>query len=232
MRFANTFIRFATMKKTAFIFLSSVAGMLVLTACPKHEIIPAPTKKVELTGHLIGNINGTDVELTEGVDNYSVSPSRALYQLPSPQPSSAIYYSEMKSSNSLVSVKIGVGSLMFDASVTSVPTLTQFSNFFNGLLTTDPPYTDGAVDGFAVFYRDGTGTNWFSRSIDPAPAVHFISVTQESDATADYMKFDMNFSCNVYRYTTAPTPGQPGHFDTTWYNLPLTDVSYQGWFTR
>lgn len=58
------------MKKIVFFF---VVGMLVLIGCLKYEIIFVLIKKVELIGYLIGNINGIDIELIEGVDNYVVS---------------------------------------------------------------------------------------------------------------------------------------------------------------
>ena len=46
-----------------FIFLS--------TSCTKHEIIPAPTPKVDLLAHFEGIIGGQFIEYTENVDGYN-----------------------------------------------------------------------------------------------------------------------------------------------------------------
>src|SRR4051812_29667049 len=114
------------MKKAVYLF---VFGSVFLAGCPKHEIIPAPKPKVDLEAHLIGTINGTDVELTQNVGGYFVDATKAKIILSSPQPSSAVYYADMKSDQSLVSVRVGIGSIQWDASVSSDPTITQFNAF-------------------------------------------------------------------------------------------------------
>lgn len=204
------------MKKTAFLFL---LGSVFLAGCPEHEIIPAPTPKVELSAHFTGKINGTDTELTQNVSGYFLEATKAKIILPSPQPSSAVYYADFKSEQSLVSIKIAMGSIQWDASLASDPTLTQFNNFFAAALT--PAYSAAAASGFEVVYRDGFGNVWKSDPASSPQDVIFTNVVQESDATGDYSKFTCSFNCTVYR-TVGP--------DT--FSLPIQNAVYSGWFKR
>ena len=211
------------MKKT--IFLLSL-GALVLTGCPKHEIIPAPTPKIELSGHLEGVINGTSIELTENVGGYFVDATKAKVVLSSPQPSTAVYYSEMKSSQSTVSVRIGMGSILWDASVATDPSINQFNDFFNAPANLEPLYSDGAAAGFEVVYRDGSGKVWTSEESNPGTVI-FNNITQEADATGDYSKFVCTFSTTVHRTQINPSPQPP-----TELYLDLEDIVFEGWFKR
>lgn len=204
------------MKKIAFLF---AFGSVFLAGCPKHEIIPAPVPEVELDGHFEGTINGTPVEFTENVSGFFVEATRAKIILPPPDPSSAIYYSNMKSSESLVSVMIGLGSIHWDASLSSEPSLNQFNAFFLMPANLTPAYTLGAADGFEVTYRDGSGQIW--KSEPGAGSVTFSNIVQESDASGDYSKFTCTFSCTVSR-TVGP--------DT--FTLDIEDAVFDGWFKR
>src|SRR6187551_1861302 len=98
------------MKKVIALF---AFGSLFLAGCPKHEIIPAPTPKVELESSFIGIVNGSQLELTQNVGGYYLEATKTKYILPSPTPSKAAYYANMKSSESLVSIRIGLGSISF-----------------------------------------------------------------------------------------------------------------------
>ena len=86
------------MKKVIALF---AFGSVFLAGCPKHEIIPAPTPKVELESHFIGIVNGTQIELTQNVDGYYLDATKTKLIQPSPTPSTATYYANMKSSNGL-----------------------------------------------------------------------------------------------------------------------------------
>lgn len=204
------------MKKIAFLFLF---GSVFLAGCPKHEIIPAPTPKVALSGHFTGNINGTSIELTQNVTGYYVDANKAKVILPSPNLSSAVYYANFKSDQSLVSIQVSLGSIQWDASVSSDPGLTQFDTFFTTTLT--PSYSAAAASGFEVIYRDGSGNIWTSDPASTPQSVVFSGITQESDATGDYSKFTCTFDCIVYRTVGLNT-----------YSLPIQNAVYTGWFKR
>jgi hypothetical protein len=210
------------MKKTILLFALS---SLLLTACPKHEIIPAPEIKVTLTSSFLGTINGSQVELTQNVDGYSMTPTNIKTIFPSPTPSKAIYFAEMKSSQQMTYIKIGLGSLLYDNSVGSTPDLSSFNSFFNNNLT--PTYKALADGGFEVTYRDGNGDVWTSDQASPDPkTVQFTSIVQESDSKGDYSKFTCTFSCTVYR-TYNDSFGNP-----VTVSLPIQNAVFKGWFKR
>ncbi len=204
------------MKKIAFIFLF---GSVLLTGCPKHEIIPAPTPEVDLEAHFIGKINGTDKEITQNVEGYFLETTKAKIILPSPNPSSAVYYADFKSEQSLVSLKLSLGSIQWDASLAADPSLTQFNSFFTSTLT--PSFSLAGTTGFEVVYRDGFGNVWTSDPASTPQAVVFSNIVQESDASGDYSKFTCTFNCKVFR-TVGP--------DT--FELLIEDAVYTGWFER
>lgn len=210
------------MKKVIALF---VFGSLFLAGCPKHEIIPAPTPKVSLESHFIGTINGTQVELTQNVDGYYLDATKVKVILPSPTPSKASYFADMKSSQNLVSIRVGLGSATFDASASGGdPSLSVFNNFFTS--NTSPVYAASADGGFEVVYRDGSGAVWTSDPAQSPQDVIFTNIVQESDGTGDYSKFTCTFNCNVYRNTV----DQSGNPITL--QLPIQNAVLKGWFKR
>lgn len=208
-----------TLKFTLSILLFSA---LVLGSCIKHEVIPAPVPMVELNCHFQGTINGTSVEFTENVNGYYCQGTKAKIILPPPDLSSAKYYSEILSSESNVSIKVGLGSVMWDASTTSDPTLGQFNSFFNA--NTLPNYSDIAENGFEVTYRDGSGTTWVSKEASVNfQSVTFSNIKQEQDTTGDYSQFNCAFECYVY------------HTDQITLELDslrIQSALFKGWFKR
>lgn len=203
-------------------------GSLFLAGCPKHEIIPAPTPKVELESSFIGIVNGSQLELTQNVDGYYLEATKTKYILPSPTPSKAAYYANMKSSNGLVSIRVGLGSISFDGSADSDPSLTVFNNFFSS--TTAPIYSAQAASGFEVVYRDGSGNVWTSDDTQPLQDVVFTGIVQESDGSGDYSKFTCTFNCNVYR--DVPDLTTPVLTDSITLSLPIQNAVLKGWFKR
>jgi hypothetical protein len=199
-----------------------VVGGMALSSCVKHEIIPEPEPLVDLDCHFQGFINGTDLELTQNVDGYTCIPEKQKTIVPSPDYSSAIYYSQMSSQTNPVFVKISMGSVMFDAVVTQDPTLTQFNAFFTNNLT--PAYSDNATAGFEVQYRDNAGNIWVShQNSTNAQSVVFSGIKQESDVYGDYSKFTCSFSCYVYKQNMTTM---------LWDSINIQNAVYKGWFKR
>ncbi len=215
------------MKKT---ILLLTLGSFLLTGCPKHEIIPAPTPHVELTSNFLGTVNGSVVELTQNVNGYYNDALKAKIILPSPTPSSAVYSAELKSGQSLVSIKVSLGSVFFDSGVAQDPALEVWKSFFLANDDPDDPsYSAGAASGFEVVYRDGTGAVWTSDDATPG-TVKFTNVVQESDEDGDFIKFTCTFDCSVFRDipdTTTPDPN-----DMITISLPIQDAVFNGWFKR
>lgn len=213
------------MKKVIALF---VFGSVFLAGCPKHEIIPAPTPKVELESSFIGIVNGSQLELTQNVDGYYLDATKTKYIQPSPTPSLATYYANMKSSNGLVAIRVGLGSLSFDGSANSDPSLSAFNSFFTS--TTNPVYATGAANGFEVVYRDGSGNVWTSDASQPGQTVAFTGIVQESDGSGDYSKFTCTFTCNVYR--DVPDTSTPDPNDSITLSLAINNGVLKGWFKR
>ena len=215
------------MKRT---ILLLALGSFLLTGCPKHEIIPAPVPHVTLTSKFVGTINGTNVELTQDVDGYYLDATKTKVIMPSPTPSYAIYSANMLSAQSLVSIKVSLGSVIFDAAVAQDPAVETWNSFFQGNASpSNPAYSAGALNGFEVVYRDGTGAVWTS---DPSSStnVSFTNIVQESDATGDYSKFVCTFDCIVSR--EVPDTSTPDPNDTITLTLPITGATFTAYFKR
>ena len=199
--------------------LSLFALMFSLEACIEHEVIPAPVPKVELACNFSGIIKSTPLELTENVSGYTGKPDKALQLVSAPAVSSAIYIFEMYSATSMQSIKIKLGSVLWNGSVSAIPDLTSFNSFYKTNIA--PPYSDGAGNGFEVSYRDGNGVTWVSKQNSlNAQNVAFSGINQESDAFGDYSKFVCKFNCYVY--------AQNGQKDS----IQITNGVLKGWFKR
>ncbi|AEA43070.1 hypothetical protein [Fluviicola taffensis] len=204
-------------------------GSLFLAGCPKHEIIPAPTPRVDLESSFIGLINGTQVELTQNVGGYYLDVSKSKYILPSPTPSRATYFADMKSPEDLLSIRIGLGAALFDGgSSGGDPSLSVFNTFFTS--TTTPTYSDNGTNGFDVTYRDGNGGVWKSDETSTPQDAIFTGIVQESDGSGDYSKFTCTFNCIVYRDILDVSTPDPN--DSITLSLPIQNAVFKGWFQR
>src|SRR5690606_28296789 len=116
------------MKYATFTIALAALGLTIFS-CNKREIIPAPEPEVDLECHFYGKFNNTDLELTQHVNGYDGS-SAADFIISASGIDSAVYYSSMSSSESPQSITVGHGSIEFDASSSSKPTLALFNNFF------------------------------------------------------------------------------------------------------
>ncbi|MCE3296888.1 MAG: hypothetical protein K0R65_2602 [Crocinitomicaceae bacterium] len=213
--------------KTSYILVSfALLFGTLLSSCIKHEVIPAPEPLVDLEVHFEGNINGTDVEYTNDVDGFNGETSDAQLILTSPSPSSVSYFCNMTSNLIDRSLKVGIGSIYWDAGALEKPSVEEFNAFFEDREEmTGIPYTSGAVDGFEVSYTDNFGNVWVSDPTSTNPqTVLFKEITTESDNTGDYAKFKVEFSCYLYRtINTLPLERD---------SISITDGVFDGWFKR
>lgn len=213
--------------KTSYILVSFaiVCGTL-FSGCVKPEVIPAPEPLVDLKVHFEGIINGTDVEYTDDVDGFNGETSDAKLILTSPSPSSVSYFCNMTSNLIDRSLKVGMGSIYWDAGALEKPSVEDFNAFFTDLKDqTGIPFTAGAIDGFEVSYTDNFGNTWVS---DPtstnAQSALFTEIKNESDNTGDFSKFTVEFSCYLYRTVNT----NPIERDS----ISISDGVFQGWFKR
>ena len=124
----------------------------------------------------------------------------------------------MSSPQVATSIKVGLGSMVWDASLAADPGLTTFNTFFtdNDL----PVYSTFGSSGFEVTYRDGFGSEWKSLDTSPNPQdVEFVNIKQESDSSGDYSLFTCNFNCYAYNFDFSDS-------------INIQNGIYQGWFKR
>lgn len=199
---------------------------VIVSSCIDHEVIPPPQPTVDLYANFYGIVNGAEVELTEHVLGYANTSTKSKLIVPQGF-SSAVYYSTMSSQQVPTYVKIGMGSVLWDATLAQDPPLNTFNGFHQSYITpTNPDYSEFGTNGFEVTYQNGFGVVYKSR--DPIDAlypqeVEFTGIEQESDESGDYSQFTCTFDCWVYS-TGAPVPGGD--------SIHIQDAVYRGWFKR
>jgi hypothetical protein len=209
------------MRKLAYLWILPFA---LLIGCIKPEIIPAPTQKVDLSTYFKGDINGTNIKWLQNTDDYDCYPTITKTTVQGTgQSSKAVYYAEMKSESVKGSVKIGIGSILWDYNLTENPTMKLFSEFMN--LNTKPKFSTNARNGFEVQYNDKLGRVWKSDTLTKGNSVQFISVKQESDVNNDYSKFICRFNCKVFRTYVE-------NLDTLRDSIEIKNAEFKGYFIR
>jgi hypothetical protein len=207
-------------------------------SCIEHEVIPPPEPVVELSCSFEGLIGGAFVEYTENVNEYVCFPSISKQSNSSTGITSAQYLFAMTSPMQATSIQIALGSLSWnDPTGTEIPSLNLFNNFFK---TNDTPlYSDGAMNGFAVTYRDVNGLLWTTDQTDPGNTIEFVpgSIVQESDKNGDYSKFTALFNCTVHHtYVVPDLPLNPNPQNQTYHDslasFLIEDAIFKGYFKR
>ncbi|MES2587619.1 MAG: hypothetical protein V4622_01485 [Bacteroidota bacterium] len=214
------------MKITKISFSALLLSVLIF-ACVKREVIPAPVVVVELKPHFTGEINGTNVEYTDDVDGFNGENTQTQQILTSPEQSRVKYYCNMVSNLINTSIKVGVGNVYWDAGAIEKPSLEQFNDFFTGILSPNTmSFGDFPNDGFEVEYKDAFGNTWNSDELSVnSQNVIFTKISNESDNTGDYCKFTAEFSCHVYRDVIVL--GLPERD-----SIRIDNAVFEGWFLR
>jgi len=217
------------MKLTRFAFLASLL-LFIGSACIEHEVIPAPSNKVDLNASFAATFNGTQVEFTQNVDKYLGFALDTQVINSAPILSRQIFVSGMSSTNNLQSLTLTFGGLEWDATGNSAPTLPMFNDFHMSNSDTPIPFKDMAslvansADGVQVTYTDNTGKVWISRENEPLGQIaNFTILKQASDASGDYSLFEVNFSCVVW-YVDSQTGVEE--------SLSIANAKFRGWFKR
>ena len=220
-----------------------ILGLLGVTlgSCIKHEVIPAPEPTVDLKCEFQGIIGGAYIEYTENVSGYSCAPSIAKQTIGGQ--TDAQYLFTMLSESEVPYIQIAMGSLSWsDPTGTSTPALALFNQFFNrdGADMSNPQYSNSALAGFEVTYRDAYGDIWKSDEVNSTiQDVDFIyeSISQESDNSGDYTKFTCEFATEVFHtysvidITVVPQTSPPTMVDSV-ASFLITDAQYKGFFKR
>lgn len=190
------------------VYFSLLFVLLSASSCIEHEVIPPPTNTLDLNATFVGYVNGTQVEFTQNVLNYKGYSDKYMAIYASPLLSKMLFISEMKSLTDQRAIRLTFGSLDWDASANSTPTLTMFNDFHTSSSGINLPFQDWAnlidvantVDGVQIEYTDQAGLVWISRASDPGQVAKFTVIDQATDKTGDYSLFEVTFSCKVWRY--------------------------------
>lgn len=204
--------------------LSIIIGIAMLSSCIKHEVIPAPTPRVDLPASFTASLNGFGYEIIKDVDGYSCKASQAKELLPTPQLSNMIYYSSLQSQEKLDFIQIGIGKLKFNADHNLDPSLVAFKDFFADNPTRN--FSNSAEDGVEIIFRDGNGKIWKSDESIPGQSFEFTEVVQESDEFGDYLKFTAKFNA-VLVFDIADVD-HPDYGSIT----TIENATFQGYFKR
>ena len=172
---------------------------MIFSACIEHEVIPKPETSVDLNCAFIGYINGTQVEFTQNVNGYEAIAMNAEDINPPPTPSHMTYGSKIRSNIYDQAIRVKFGTLDWDYSQNSYPTVSMFNDWLNVWANTPVLFSDQGLTGVEIEYTDNTGISWVSRESDPGQTATFVINKQESDNTGDYSKFECTFSCLVWR---------------------------------
>lgn len=197
-------------------------GILGLSSCIEHEVIPAPTPKVELEAHFIGIIGGAEIEFTENVLGYYNTSFADLYVFQSE--SKAVYRSQMMSDQMANFISVGHGPIYYDGTNVGEPTLAQFNNFFSDPGNQTPAFSNTGLSGMFVRYSDGNGRIWASDSTGTTTNIEYVNYKQGSDDTGDYHMFELHFNCMLY----SEDPLNPGTIDS----MTCQNAVYNGWYKR
>jgi len=216
------------MKLTRFAFLATLL-LLISSACIEHEVIPPPSNKVDLNASFVGYINGTQVELTQNVNNYLGLALDTQIVNVAPVMSKVIYSFGMASTANPQNISLSFGSLEWDATGSATPTLPMFNDFHMTNSGNPVPFKDVAtlatnsINGVQVSYTDNTGKFWISRETDPGQTANFTILKQASDGNGDYSLFEVTFSCKVW-YVDPQTSAEE--------SIQINNAKLRGWFKR
>ncbi|MEE3145095.1 MAG: hypothetical protein VX280_02880 [Bacteroidota bacterium] len=209
--------------KTKSIYSFFFLIVLFTTSCIEHEVIPPPVNTVDLNCYFVGFVNGTQVEFTQNVQGYGANVVNYEDINPSPTLSHQTYGSKIKSFYYDQAIQLKFGTLDWDASANSEPTVAMFNDYHSTNSGIPINFSDNGLAGIEVEYTDNNGVKWLSRESDPGQEGVFTILGQASDNTGDYSLFECDFSCKVWRINPQTNQDE---------SLDITNAKFTSWFKR
>ena len=209
--------------KTKSIYSFFFLVVLFTTSCIEHEVIPPPVNTVDLNCYFVGFVNGTQVEFTQNVQGYGANVVNYEDINPSPTLSHQTYGSKIKSFYYDQAIQLKFGTLDWDASANSEPTVAMFNDYHSTNSGIPINFSDNGLAGIEVEYTDNNGVKWLSRESDPGQEGVFTILGQASDNTGDYSLFECDFSCKVWRINPQTNQDE---------SLDITNAKFTSWFKR
>jgi hypothetical protein len=152
-----------------------------------------------LSASFIADTNGTQFSYATGVNGFYVQATNYREILSSPQPSNIKYFSTILSTNLTDMFKVSIGRDFWDAATGAFPPVNQFRVYFESMLNVSLPFSDDAMNGVMLEWRDANNQLWRTSASSPLPqSFVFTSVVQESDEEGDYVRFTATFTATFY----------------------------------
>ena len=142
---------------------------------------------------------------------------------PSPALSFKTYGTKISSFYNPQAVRVKFGTLDWDASANSQPTVTMFNDWHINNAGIPISFSDLGANGIEVEYTDNNGVTWLSRETDPGQDANFQIKEQASDNTGDYSIFSCDFTCKVWRINPQTNLEE---------SLDITNAKFTSWFKR
>jgi hypothetical protein len=178
-------------------FVLILLGGAALFSCIKHEVIPPPLPQVELNASFSADTNGTQITYIKGINGFDIKATNYREILTPPQQSNIKYFSSIESINLVESFKVSIGRDFWSASSSAFPPVAQFRVYFESMLAV--AFSDNATTGVYLEWRDENNQLWTSKEDSDEPQnFNFVSVSQESDESGDYLKFTAVFNATLY----------------------------------
>jgi hypothetical protein len=173
-------------------FTGIAAGLLVITSCTDHEVIPPPVPLVDLDCLCEGTIETMNGDSAFSYnDTCTFSSTKTINTIAQ---SEAQYQTQIMNASMNQGWELDMRSLYWNDDGTNNPTSTEWQAYFNGNM--NPVWADNPnSDGIVAKWTDPNGFTWVS---DTATACFsnftFNLFTYDKDTTGEYMEFDAVFS--------------------------------------
>lgn len=204
--------------------LPIILGVVFLGSCIKHEVIPKPKYVATLPASFTANIQGVHYEIIEDVKGFYPKTDQAKDLLPSPQPSSIIYYSSLKSDQVTDMIQIRLGKLFFSSNNKNTPSVDEFYEYFENDIPSPITYKEGSDDGVEIWFVDSQGILWESAESSGLPQdFQLTNIEPDADDDGTYLKFVARFNLSLY-----DDIDNPNLSDT----ITIENATYEGYFKR
>lgn len=172
-------------------------GGFSLFSCIKHEVIPPPLPKVDLTASFSADTNGTQITYIKGLSGFDIKATNYREILTPPQQSNITYFSSIESINLVEYFKVSIGRDFWNATSGAFPPVAQFRVYFESMLAI--AFSNNASTGVSLEWRDANNQLWKSKEDSPfLQSFAFASVSQETDESGDYLKFIAVFTATLF----------------------------------
>lgn len=181
------------------LFFAAALFALAFTGCKKDDddnnVTPTPTPtpsryNVALT------VDGSSLTYTDGKNGFEQAAGSSKETRPLPEFSTAYYYSNIFSDNTVGGVSIYKGEMTFQG---AYPDDADFVAYF---APGNYMYSTPTTDGIEILHVDATGQVWSSINGTQSGATFNITSTQQFSIFGDtYVDVKGTFSCKLYNET-------------------------------